>query len=206
MINIDTAGLRRSPRILAQDERPKRLKFFTILCLVTNVASTSVSVIKNTSSYATRTISYMEEVNRNVDGTPNLTHPFAFAISLADNESYSLKEALKQEDAADFIKTMLKEVDAHEKTNHSKLMKRSDIGRNKTILSTWSFKRKRYQNEEINRHKARLCAHGGIKQWGINYWETYAPVVSCISVRVLLAIVIIHGLPTRSIDFILAFA
>ena len=101
---------------------------------------------------------------------------------------------------------MLKDVDAHEKRNHCTLMKRSDIGRKKTILSIWPFKRKRYQNEEINKHKDHLFAHGGIQQWGIDYWETYAPVVSCISVRVLLAIVIIHGLPTRSIDFILAFA
>ena len=95
MINLDTAGLRRSPRTLSQYERPKRMTFFTMICLVTNVVATNASVIKNTSSYATRALIYMEEVHINFDGTPNFTHRFFFATSLADNESYILKEALK---------------------------------------------------------------------------------------------------------------
>ena len=45
-----------------------------------------------------------------------------------------------------------------------------------------------------------------MQQWDINYWETYAPVVNWISVRVPLAIVIIHNLPTRSIDLVLVFS
>ena len=44
-----------------------------------------------------------------------------------------------------------------------------------------------------------------MQQWGVNYWETYAPVVNWISIRTLLAISNIHGLPSRSIDFVLAF-
>ena len=55
------------------------------------------------------------------------------------------------------------------------------------------------------KHKARICAHGGMQQWGINYWETYAPVVNWILVRTLLAIPSIHNLETRSINFVLAF-
>ena len=55
------------------------------------------------------------------------------------------------------------------------------------------------------RHKSRLCANGGIKQWGVNYWEDYAPVVNGISVMSLWAIASIHELQTRSIDFVLAF-
>ena len=44
-----------------------------------------------------------------------------------------------------------------------------------------------------------------MQQWGIHYWETYAPVVNWINVRVLLAIAIIYELPNISIDFVLAF-
>ena len=43
-------------------------------------------------------------------------------------------------------------------------------------------------------------------KWGVNYWETYAPVVNCISVRSILAIVSKHEFPTRSIDFVIAFS
>ncbi len=58
----------------------------------------------------------------------------------------------------------------------------------KTIMSIWSFKRKRYPDGTLNKHKARLCAHGGMQTWGQNYWETYAPVVNWTSVRVLFAV------------------
>ena len=50
-----------------------------------------------------------------------------------------------------------------------------------------------------------MNAHGGMQRWGIDYWETYAPFVNWISVRLMLALSIAHGLKTKSIDFVLAF-
>ena len=44
-----------------------------------------------------------------------------------------------------------------------------------------------------------------MQQWGVNYWETYAPVVNWISVRFLLTLSEIVGLESRTIDFVLAF-
>ncbi len=57
----------------------------------------------------------------------------------------------------------------------------------------------------LNKHKARLCAHGGMQTWGQNYWETYTPVVNWASVRIILAIAKIYGLSLKSIDFVLTF-
>ena len=147
----------------------------------------------------------IEKVNLNFDGTTNYSHPFAFASSLADNEAYSLKEMLKQPDVPSFVQAMKDEVHAHESNEHWELVPRSTIGDSKTILAIWSFKRKRFPDGSLNKHKARLCAHGGMQKWGVNYWETYAPVVNWISVRTLLAISIMQDLPTTAIDFVLAF-
>ena len=44
-----------------------------------------------------------------------------------------------------------------------------------------------------------------MQQWGVNYWETYATVVNCISVRFLLILSELEGLEIRTIDFVLAF-
>ena len=55
------------------------------------------------------------------------------------------------------------------------------------------------------KHKARLNAHGGMQRWGVDYWETYAPVVNWISVRLLMVLSLIYNLETKSIDFVLAF-
>ena len=75
----------------------------------------------------------------------------------------------------------------------------------KTIMNIWSFKQKRYLNGELNKHNACICSHGGMQTWGQNYWETYAPVVNWVSARMLLAIAKIHNLPSKGIDFVLAF-
>jgi hypothetical protein len=75
----------------------------------------------------------------------------------------------------------------------------------KTIMSIWSFECKRFPDGTLNKHKAQLCAHGGMQTWGQNYWETYAPVVNWTSVSILLAVAKIYGLSSKSIDFVLAF-
>ena len=54
-------------------------------------------------------------------------------------------------------------------------------------------------------HKARIFAHGGMQQWGVDYWETYFPVDNWISMRSILAKESIHKFPSRSIDFVLDF-
>ena len=57
---------------------------------------------------------------------------------------------------------MIKEADDHESRDHWDVVPRwekpPDV---KAILAIWSFKRKRFPDGRINKHKARLCAHGG---------------------------------------------
>jgi hypothetical protein len=73
-------------------------------------------------------------------------------------------------------------------------------------MSIWSFKCKHFPDGILNKHKAQICPHhGSMQTWGQNYWETYAPIVNWASVRILLAVAKIHGLSSKSIDFVLAF-
>jgi hypothetical protein len=109
-------------------------------------------------------------------------------------------------DYHEFVKAMVHEVNDHETQNHCALTKQCDLPPGtKIILSIWSFKRKQYPDGTLNKHKTRLCAHGGMQMWGQNYWKMYTPVVNWASVRILLAIAKIHGLSLRNIDFVLAF-
>ena len=113
---------------------------------------------------------------------------------------------MMQDDNKDFVKAMLKEIHSHEDGKHWTMTERSKMpSGTKTVMSIWSFKRKRFPNGELNKHKARICAHGGMQTWGVNYWETYASVVNWASVRLLLIIAKINRLPSKSIDFVLAF-
>ena len=50
-----------------------------------------------------------------------------------------------------------------------------------------------------------MCAHGGMQKWGMNYWETYSPVVNCMSIRDMLTVNIIRELHNNSVDFVLTY-
>ncbi|MCP4479271.1 MAG: hypothetical protein GY818_14390 [Planctomycetaceae bacterium] len=151
-------------------------------------------------------VNLFHAANTTFDGTLNNLHHMALAVGKENNEIYTFREMLKQEDSTEFIKAMQKEADDHEQRSHWEITLRSDIPKGtKTIMAIWSFERKRFPDGSLNKHKARLCAHGGMQQWGINYWETYAPVVNWISVRFLLILAQLLGLETQAIDFVLAF-
>ena len=69
----------------------------------------------------------------------------------------------------------------------------------------WSMNQKRDPVGEVIKWKARLCAHGGMSVHGETYWDTYSPVVSWSSVRLMLILALILGWEMRSINFIMAF-
>jgi hypothetical protein len=165
-----------------------------------------VTVTSTTSQSAfSKAIDSYHRMNSLYDGTINCFLMMAQA-SAASNETFTYKQAMHEKDYRDFVKAMIKEVDDHENKNHWTIMNRRDMPTDaKTIMAIWSFKQKRLPDGTLNKHKACLCAHGGMQTWGQNYWETYAPVVNWASVRLILAIAKIHGLSSKSIDFVLAF-
>ena len=62
-----------------------------------------------------------------------------------------------------------------------------------------------YPYDSPIKQKSFLCAHGGMKQLGLNYLETYSPVVKWISVRDMLTLVILRYLHTNYVDFVLVY-
>ena len=55
------------------------------------------------------------------------------------------------------------------------------------------------------KHIARLCSHEVIKQWLVDYWETYDPAVNWISVSSQIYISSINELPSKSTEFLFSF-
>ena len=135
-------------------------------------------------------------INENFDGSLNEIHHLVLDAGKSNNENYTFHEMLKQDDASNFIKAMGKESNYHSSRSHWEIVKRFEIPPGvKTSQAIWSFKHKSFPVGKQNRHRTHLCAHGGMQQWGVNYWETYAPVVNWISVRFLM---ILRTLWTRS--------
>lgn len=206
MTNLETSGLRRSPRLRSKKTGLVALVMGASVFLagLTNTVFPPVDG-KEGLSTTQRIAHRYHSVNSNVDGTINGVLGSIFA-TIADNDCYTYSGMLKQPDRHKFIEAMIKETAVHEERGHWIRMLRSDMPAGaKTILSIWSFKRKRMPEGLISKYKARLCAHGGMQSWGVDYWETYAPVVNWMSVRFILTVAKIHDLDTKVIDFVLAF-
>jgi hypothetical protein len=75
----------------------------------------------------------------------------------------------------------------------------------KVISSVWAFKRKRFPDGSVLKLKARLCARGFEQIEGRDYFETFAPVVQWLTVRLILVMTIILGLENKQIDYTAAF-
>jgi hypothetical protein len=71
--------------------------------------------------------------------------------------------------------------------------------------STWVFKRKRTPDGQVKKLKARFCVRGDQQIEGIDFFDTYAPVVSWSTVRLLLILSVLLGLATKQVDYTLAF-
>src|SRR5271154_4706049 len=73
------------------------------------------------------------------------------------------------------------------------------------VTNKFAFKHKKDERAIIVRLKARLVARGFSQIYGIDYLDTYAPVVKLASIRILLAIAAIFGLEIHQIDVVTAF-
>jgi hypothetical protein len=125
-----------------------------------------------------------------------------------DMDTPYYNQAMQVSDKKEFCTAMEKEVQDHEgDREHWTMFAKKNIPYGTHILqSVWTFKCKRRidMREEYER-KARLVAQGGQQVHCVNYWETYALVVSWTSIRFFLIISLLSGWHTQQIDFVLAF-
>ena len=123
-------------------------------------------------------------------------NPIAFHAEMMGDIMY-LQQALKQPDAKEFIQAVIKEVSRHLDSNNWTLQKRSKVPEDFQIVSSiWSLQRKcDLTTNEVKSHKARLKLHFGKQVYGMNYFETYAPIVTWSAIRLLIIFGIVSDEP-----------
>ena len=138
-----------------------------MLTMIYLVTSGSLHVPPSYSTMCSKAVYHTHLINQHFDGTLNYILPIAYSTDIVDNETYTFNQMLQQPYKNDFILAMMKEIIYHENRSHWHLFARSKIPQgHKKILGIWSFKRKRFLDGRINKHKSRLCAHGVIQQRG----------------------------------------
>jgi hypothetical protein len=69
----------------------------------------------------------------------------------------------------------------------------------------WVFVRKRNENNEVVRYKARLVAQGFTQRPGVDFNETYSPVMSGITFRYLISLAVQNRLSMQLMDVVTAY-
>ena len=85
--------------------------FLTMVCLGSSLLT---SVPLKLSSLALKVVHQTQLINQNFYCTLNYFHPMPYSTDLSDNDTYTFKEMLQQDDRVEFIKAMMKEIQDHE--------------------------------------------------------------------------------------------
>lgn len=123
---------------------------------------------------------------------------FAFFV-----DPITVAEAGEGDDAKYWKGAMEEEMKSHE-LNGTWTLQELPANR-KPIKSKWVFKAKLDDAGNVARYKARLVAKGCSQKYGIDYIETYSPVVRYTSIRFLMALAVQYDLKIHQMDAITAF-
>ena len=120
-----------------------------------------------------------------------------------DNPRYH--EAMASIDHESFKAVMITEIVAlTSKKTWTSVTHQSVQGKN-ILPGIWAFKRKLFPDGSLRKCKARFCVRGDLQVEGVDFFETYAPVVQWSTVCALLVMSIVLNLATQQIDFSNAF-
>jgi len=130
----------------------------------------------------------------------------AYPASPSPGDTLTQSAMLKALDQSNFVKAQVSEIHG---LHASGVFSYHHIDRlpprAKLLNAIWSYRRKRSPAGILLKHKARICTDGSQQQYGVDYWETYAPVVSWSTVCLLLSLASFHGWQSSQLDFTQAF-
>ncbi len=200
------------PRRSTRERRaPKRLNEF-----ITNVASVVLAPIpRETFSFIASIHSGLIACWDSETGEFDLRNPVAFAAMQrakkpkkgSDPDYPMYHQAMSSSEYREWQDAMVKEIRMLETMGTWKKIPRASVPANKRVIkSTWAFRLKRSPDGTPTKYKARFCVRGDMEIKGVDYFESYSPVVQWSTVRLLLIMSIVHGMHTRQVDYVNAFA
>jgi hypothetical protein len=127
---------------------------------------------------------------------------FAFKKN-TDPDSLMYHEAMADADRKLWLEGMDSEIKQLEKMDCWDVIPRSKATK-RVVPSTWACRRKRFPDGRVKKCRSRFCVRGDLED-EMDPWETYAPVVSASTVRLVLIMSLVFGLTTWCMDFTNAF-
>ncbi len=130
--------------------------------------------------------------------------PFALAAKLQDETSLTWEQAMNSPYRVGYKKAARVEIETLRRMGVWDVVKRQPWM--KVLPSTWTFRAKLFPSGLLRKLKARFCMGGHKQVAGRDYFiNTFAPVVSWTTVRLMLILTAQYGLATRQVDYTAAF-
>jgi hypothetical protein len=128
------------------------------------------------------------------------------ASTTHDPDTPRLHEAMRGEHRDEFLAAMGKEIAELESHGTWTIVRKESMPAGANLLpSTWALKIKRYPDGNKRKSKARFCVRGDKQIAGVDYFESYAPVASWSTIRMVMNLAVQRGWATRQVDFSNAF-
>ena len=114
---------------------------------------------------------------------------------------------MREPDHEQFQRSVLKEIQDHKTNQHWEVIPKQDMPpKTKLLDMVWAMHRKRrIDTRQVYKWKAHLNVHGGQQEHRVNFWETYARVVSWQTSRLFFIHSILKGWHSKQMDFVLAY-
>ena len=121
-LDLESIGLRCSPRL--KSKKPKLDNSDLLYSLYTNLCNKGLPD-ETPTSFQERVLYVHEKVNTLFNSTVNIVKEIV--LSIINNETYYLKNMLKQKDKSEFMKAMEHKIDIYERRNHWEICYRDEI-------------------------------------------------------------------------------
>ena len=186
----------------------------TALMAVTNdlIVAMAKSVVGSPAAYAA--MSGFCAVTETFDSLDHVSFQALLASSKSkgkkgEDPNYpTVSQALSSPDADEWMAAMQSEVQTLVGMSTWTVVLRAEAlaAGKKVIKSTWALRQKRAPDGSPTKKKARFCVRGDLQKRWEDSLESFSPVVQWSSVRLMLILSIVHGLETRQVNYVNAFA
>ena len=115
---------------------------FSLIALATNVVVPQHQTEKD-AIFTQQVMNRLHELNELYDGTLNEVNHLLYATNISFNDSFTFRNAMKQDDKLAFVDAMEKEISNHKKGVNWSIVHRNTLpNKARPIKAIWSFKQK----------------------------------------------------------------
>jgi hypothetical protein len=136
----------------------------------------------------------------------NNLDPTCYAMQMQNPDVLTHAQMKRQLDANKFIEARRPEIDGLMDIHNFEFIPKINLPpRTRYLDLIRTYRHKRRPDVTLKKYKAHLCVNGSRQIQGIDYTESFAPVVQWSTIRMVNTIAAMHNLKGKQIDFAQAF-